>query len=102
MIVRLWRGVVPTEKIAEYAKIVERTGISGYRQIPGNVRAELATRDLGGGRSEIMTLSWWHTLEDIRAFAGDEIEVAKYYPEDDGYLLDRDRTVAHYEVFTTD
>jgi hypothetical protein len=101
MIVRLWRGVVPTEKIAEYAEIVERTGISGYRQTPGNVRAELITRNLGGGRSEIMTLSWWHALEDIRAFAGDDIEVAKYYPEDDGYLLDRDRTVAHYEVFAT-
>lgn len=102
MIVRLWRGVVPTDKIAEYAEIVERTGISGYRQTPGNDRAELVTRDLGGGRSEIMTLSWWHTFEDIRAFAGDDIEVARYYPEDDGYLLDRDRTVAHYEVFTTD
>ena len=37
-------------------------------------------------------------LDVIRAFAGEDIEVAKYYPEDDAYLLDRETTVAHFEV----
>jgi len=100
MIVRIWRGLVPTEKIAAYADIVERTGMSGYRETAGNVRAELITRDLGDGRSEILTLSWWRDLADIRAFAGDDIAVTKYYPEDDGYLLERDEHVSHYEVYT--
>ena len=100
MIVRIWRGLVPTDKIAAYAEIVERTGMSGYRETAGNVRAELVTRDLGDGRSEILTLSWWRDLADIRAFAGDDIAVAKYYPEDDGYLLERDEHVSHYEVYT--
>ena len=100
MIVRIWRGLVPTEKIAAYAEIVERTGMSGYRATAGNVRAELITRDLGDGRSEILTLSWLRDLADIRAFAGDDIAVAKYYPEDDDYLLERDDHVSHYEVYT--
>ena len=98
MIARMWRGWVPTEKAVEYADIVERTGMAGYRRTPGNHGAQLLTRDLGDGRTEIVTLSWWTDLEHIRAFAGADIERAKYYPEDDAYLLDREETVTHFEV----
>ena len=98
MIARMWRGLVRTEKLAEYVDIVERTGMSGYRSTPGNAAAQLLTRDLGNGRSELITLSWWADLDQIRAFAGDDIEAAKYYPEDDEYLLEREHTVAHYIV----
>ncbi len=98
MIARMWRGRVRTELIDEYIDIVERTGMAGYRATAGNHGAQLLTRDLGGGRTELITLSWWSDLDAIRAFAGDDIEVAKYYPEDDAYLLDRETTVAHFEV----
>jgi len=98
MIVRMWRGIVRSELLDEYAEIVERTGLAEARQTPGNRGAQLLTRDLGEGRSELITLSWWDGLENIRAFAGDDISVAKYYPEDDPYLLDRDETVAHYQL----
>jgi heme-degrading monooxygenase HmoA len=98
MIARMWRGVVRTEKLAEYVDIVERTGMAGYRRTPGNQGAQLLTRDLSEGRSEVITLSWWADLDHIKAFAGDDIELAKYYPEDDEYLLDRETTVAHFEV----
>jgi uncharacterized protein YndB with AHSA1/START domain/heme-degrading monooxygenase HmoA len=98
MIARMWRGLVHAEKLAEYVDIVERTGMSGYRSTPGNAGAQLLTRDLGNGSSELVTLSWWADLDKIRAFAGDDIEVAKYYPEDDEYLLEREHMVAHYTV----
>jgi heme-degrading monooxygenase HmoA len=73
-------------------------GVSGYRATPGNRGAQLLTRDLGNGRTELITLSCWDDLEVIRAFAGGDIEVARYYPEDDDYLVDREHTVAHFEV----
>ena len=98
MIARMWRGRVRTEKAAEYVEIVERTGMAGYRRTPGNVGAQLLTRDLGDGRTELITISWWSSLDDIKAFAGEDIDVAKYYPEDDEYLVDRDATVAHFQV----
>ena len=53
MIARMWRGWVATEKAAEYVEIVERTGMSGYRRTPGNEGAQLLTRDLGDGRTEM-------------------------------------------------
>ncbi len=58
MIARMWRGCVRTEKAAEYVDIVERTGMDGYRRTPGNRGAQLLTRDLGDGRTELITLSW--------------------------------------------
>ncbi len=98
MILRIWRGLVLTERAAEYADLVRRTGIAGYRETPGNLEAQVALRNLGNGRSEILTLSWWTDLDDIRVFAGVDAETARYYPEDDAFLLDRDLTVRHYEV----
>lgn len=98
MIARMWRGWVRTEKAAEYVDVVERTGMTSYRRTPGNAGAQLLTRDLGDGRTELITLSWWSDMDAIKAFAGDHIEVAKYYPEDDEYLIDREATVAHFDV----
>jgi hypothetical protein len=43
-------------------------------------------------------MSLWDSLEAIRAFAGDDVERARYYPEDASYLLELEPTVAHYEV----
>jgi len=34
----------------------------------------------------------------LRAFAGDEVSRAKYYPEDSEFLLEFEPEVAHYEV----
>jgi heme-degrading monooxygenase HmoA len=72
--------------------------MSAYRETPGNAGAQLLTRDLDNGVTEIVTLSWWESLDHIRAFAGADVESAKYYPEDDEYLIERDATASHYEV----
>lgn len=98
MIARMWRGWVRTEKAEDYVAYIERTGLAGYRETPGNRGAEMWVRELGDGRSEVTTLSWWDSLDDIRGFAGDDITRAVFYPEDDEYLVDRETTVTHHEV----
>jgi hypothetical protein len=53
----------------------------------------------GSGRwrwSEIFT--FWKDLDCIKAFAGEDPEVAKYYPEDDSFLLEFEPNTLHYEV----
>ncbi|GIE29079.1 hypothetical protein Ait01nite_021240 [Actinoplanes italicus] len=87
-----------TDRVAEYVAYIERTGLAGYRATPGNLGAQMWTRDLGDGRAEVTTLSWWESLEVIRGFAGDDIGRAVFYPEDDDFLLDRETTVTHHEV----
>ena len=58
----------------------------------------MLTRDLGAGRTENVTISWWPDLEHIKAFAGDDVEVAKFYPEDDEFLVDREDFVRHFTL----
>ncbi|MCO7202093.1 hypothetical protein NH287_00990 [Microbacterium sp. CnD16-F] len=92
----MWTGVVRSEDRERYAVYVERTGMTAYRGTPGNLDAWLLTRDLGHGRTEITTVSRWESFEVIAAFAGDDIEKAVFYPEDDEFLIDRDERVRHY------
>ena len=47
---------------------------------------------------EVTLITYWPTRESIIAFAGQDIEVAKLYPEDNEYELDPDTFVRHYEV----
>jgi hypothetical protein len=101
MIARTWRGWVRTDQAAAYVEYITRTGLNAYKQTPGNLGAQMWTKDLGDGRTEVMTVSWWSSLTDVEGFAGQNIEVAVFYPEDDGYLIDRETTVTHYDVART-
>ena len=99
MIARIWRGVVRTEDADVYGKYIDETGFAAYKATPGNQGAWLLRRD-DGDRTEFVAFTLWDSLDAIRAFAGDDVETAVYYPEDDRYLVDRDLTVKHYEVTT--
>ncbi|MEU4221130.1 hypothetical protein [Actinoplanes sp. NPDC026623] len=98
MIARMWRGWVATDGAGEYVDYINRTGIAGYRRTPGNIDAQMWIRDLGDGRTEVVTLSWWESAEAIRGFAGDDISRAVFYPEDERYLIGREEIVTHYTV----
>jgi heme-degrading monooxygenase HmoA len=98
MIARMWRGWVGTDRASEYVEYISRTGLAEYRRTPGNLGAEMWTRDLGDGRSEVTTLSWWESIDDVHGFAGNDIQQAVFYPEDDEYLIGRETTVTHHEV----
>src|SRR5512135_523450 len=98
MIARIWRGAVRTGDGADYIRYIEDTGIAEYKACAGNRGAWMLTRDLGDGRTEIVTLSFWVDREAIKEFAGDDIDKAVFYPDDDRYLIERDETVTHYEI----
>lgn len=98
MILRRWKGLIRTAEREEYRIYIEGTGGTDYRSTPGNLGFQMLFRDLGDGTSEVTTLSWWRSLDDIRGFAGEDIAIARYYPEDDRYLLDRPLHVEHHEV----
>ena len=98
MIARMWRGWVRTADRAAYVDYIERTGMAEYRATPGNQGAWMLARDLGDGRTEIVTFSFWVSRDAIRGFAGDDIEQAVFYPEDERFLVDRETTVTHFEV----
>ena len=98
MIARMWRGWVRTADRAAYVDYIESTGMAEYRATPGNQGAWMLARDLGDGRTEIVTLSFWASRDAIRGFAGDDIEQAVFYPDDERFLVDRETTVTHFDV----
>lgn len=51
-------------------------------------------------KTEFVMLTLWDSLDSIKAFAGEELEKAVFYPEDDRFLVERDLSAAHCEVHT--
>lgn len=97
MIARTWHGAVPAAKADAYLAYLQRTGLSEYRATPGN-RGVCVLRRLEGDRAHFLLVTYWDSFDAIRAFAGDDVERARYYPEDADYLLEMEPTVTHYEV----
>ena len=97
MIARTWKGTVRRADAEKYADYIRETGFGEYGQTPGNRGAWMLRRD-EGDRTEFITYSLWESLDAIRGFAGDDIETAVYYPEDERYMIEREDTVKHYEI----
>lgn len=97
MIVRIWRGWTRPEDTDAYAEYILGTGIVEYKATPGNQGAYITSRQ-DGDRTEFLTISFWDRRDSIAAFAGDDIDLAVFYPEDDRYLIDRETTVKHFTV----
>jgi len=57
-------------------------------------------RRVEGEHAHFLFVSFWDSLASIRAFAGDDLERARYYPEDVAFLVELEPTVTHYEVLS--
>lgn len=97
-IARIWRGRTPAARAAEYADFLVRRALPDYRSTAGNRGAQILRR-IDGDVAEFVAVSFWDGDDAIRRFAGDDPARAVYYPEDDEFLLEKEPTVTHYEVF---
>lgn len=101
MIARTWRGATKAEDADAYREYLEQTGLGAYRAAPGN-RGALSLRRVAGDRAEFLLISFWESEEAIRGFAGDDVNRAVFYPEDERFLVAKDEHVDHYEVVFRD
>jgi heme-degrading monooxygenase HmoA len=97
MIARTWHGRVPAHKAEAYHDYLRRTGLPDYATTPGN-RGVLVLCRTEGDVTHFVLTTLWDSVEAIRLFAGDDYTRARYYPEDDDYLLEREAFVTHYDV----
>jgi heme-degrading monooxygenase HmoA len=102
VVMRRWRSRIRTGDRTAYAAYINATGGADYAATPGNLGFQMLMRDLGDGSTEVTTLSWWRSTAAIEAFAGHDISRARYYPEDDRFLLEKPEAVDHYEVVAGD
>jgi len=97
MIVRMWHGRVPTGKAPAYREFLNLRAIPDYQATPGNISVHILERQAGDG-THFITMTFWGGMSSIRRFAGEDVERAKYYPEDKEFLLEFEPEVVHYEV----
>jgi antibiotic biosynthesis monooxygenase (ABM) superfamily enzyme len=99
MISRIWHGWTTPENADAYEALLRHEVFTGIhaRQIPGFREIDLMRRDVGS-EVEFVTIMWFDALDDVRAFAGADYEVA-VVPDNARALLARfDARSQHYEV----
>ncbi|MGH2581718.1 MAG: antibiotic biosynthesis monooxygenase family protein [Anaerolineales bacterium] len=97
MIARIWHGATQLEKAEAYTEYLYKTGIPDYKATEGNLSAYILKRR-EGNLMHFLALTFWESEEAIRRFAGDDLEKARYYPEDEDFLVEKEPFVNHYEV----
>jgi heme-degrading monooxygenase HmoA len=97
MIARTWHGVTLLEKADEYYEYLLQTGVQDYKATPGNLGVHVFRR-IEGDQAHFVLISYWESLDGIRAFAGNDVEAARYYSKDSEYLVELALRATHYEV----
>jgi heme-degrading monooxygenase HmoA len=99
MICRRWRGWTTKDNADAYERIVRGQVIPGIeaRRIPGFRSIDLVRRERDQD-VEFMTLMWFDTLDAVKAFMGEDYEVAHVPAQARAVLADFDKCSAHYEV----
>ena len=97
MIARMWHGRVSASKAEAYCKFLNDRAIPDYQSVEGNLSIHILERT-ESDITHFITLTFSKDLDSIKAFAGDEVETAKYYPEDSDFFLEFEPKVVHYEV----
>jgi quinol monooxygenase YgiN len=98
MITRIWQGKTTIAKSDQYLSLMRTVAIPDYRATPGN-KGAYALRRIEGDTAHFLMITFWESEDAVRAFAGDNISVAKYYDFDKNFLLEMEPNSTHYESF---
>ncbi len=97
-IMRLWHGEVSLEKADDYERFMIERAAPDYSSVEGLLKLYFQRKN-EKNKTHFLLITIWDSLEAIKNFTGDNPELAKYYPEDDNFLLEKEELVSMYEVF---
>ena len=100
-VARIWHGRVPDARAEEYYAYLTSAGITKLEKIPGNLGADVLTRSRDGV-TEFIVISYWRSLDDIKAYAGADIEKTHNLPRDPEFLIDMEPNVRHFTIRLSD
>jgi len=101
MVARMWHGRTPQTKAAEYSTYLYDQGIKKIRAIPGNQGAQVFRRN-DNGVTDFIVISYWNSREDIKKFAGEDIEKTHNLARDPEFLLEMEPKVKHYDLIVNE
>ena len=99
MIARTWHGKTSSFDAEIYRHYVISTGIKDLTATKGNLGLHIWQKN-EKDITHIWVVSFWDSHESIKAFAGNDIEIARYYDNDKNYLLELEPHVQHYEAWS--
>ena len=99
MIQRIWRGWTRPAQADAYQQLLLTEIFPGIaaRDIQGYRGIQLLRRETAG-EVEFMTIMWFDSLDDVRAFSGTDYETAVVPPNARALLARFDNRSAHYET----
>ena len=95
---RLWHGEVAIDQADEYEKFMVERAAPDYSSVDGLLNLYFQRRN-ESTKAHFLLVTIWDSLESIKNFAGVKPELAKYYPEDEDFLLTKEKHTSMYEVF---
>jgi len=102
MITRIWHGWTTPQNASKYEELLRSHVLPGIHRVAGYRGAQLLRRKTGD-EVEFVTLTYFDDLDAVRAFAGQDYELAVILPEAHKLLARFDERSAHYEtVFKVD
>jgi heme-degrading monooxygenase HmoA len=101
MIERMWSGRTTRDGAIKYADHFRRIVVPELAAISGYRGARLLEREVDGV-IEVLVVTRWHSLDAIRAFAGDEIDRAVVHDEAASLFSGFDPRVRHFGVVAQD
>jgi antibiotic biosynthesis monooxygenase (ABM) superfamily enzyme len=101
VIARLWHGWTSPEDAAAYEEFLRTTMFPSMHQVDGFLGADLLRRE-DGDEVAFVTITRFESLDAVRAFAGDEYEIAVVEPEARALLSRFDERSTHYELALAD
>jgi heme-degrading monooxygenase HmoA len=102
MLIRTWRGDVPTRLAERFIEHLRRTGLADYRRQPGHLGSWLLRRPVEGGRTEFVLLSAWTSAEAVGHYTRGDLDAAVGYPGDAAFDLVGDMVAQHFELVDRD
>jgi heme-degrading monooxygenase HmoA len=100
MVLRAWRGYGAVAEAEAYPKHLLETVRPKLEQLDG-FRGLYLLRHREAEEIEYLVLTLWESMDAVRAFAGEQPEVAVVEPEARAALVRFDETVRHYEVLAS-
>jgi heme-degrading monooxygenase HmoA len=101
MIARTWHAAATCEQASTYQCHFATKVVPHLKTIPGYAGASLLRREVDGG-VEFLSMTLWHSLDSIQAFAGPDPEKAVVDPQAQAVLTKFDPVVVNYELAYTD
>ena len=97
MIERHWKGIAKTQAAGNYIQHLQTKTFPHLSGLAGFIKASILKRSVDKG-VEFLIVTVWESIDSIKAFAGEQVEVANVPPEAREMMVEFEPKATHYEV----